>query len=79
MPDGISLNYSMLPRKLKAAGYESYHIGKWHQGLYTPQHTPVGRGFDHSYGFLEGNGESPTKKIQIPNATQTGPERIPNV
>lgn len=62
VPDGISLNYSMLPRKLKAAGYESYHIGKWHQGLYTPQHTPVGRGFDHSYGFLEGGEDHNTSR-----------------
>ena len=44
----------MLPRKLKAANYYSYHIGKWHQGLYTPEYTPVGRGFDESFGFLEG-------------------------
>ncbi len=28
--------------------------GKWHQGLYTPDYTPVGRGFDYSYGFLAG-------------------------
>ena len=44
--DGIHLNYSMLPKKLAAANYESAHLGKWHQGVYTPEYTPVGRGFD---------------------------------
>eukprot|EP00041_Stephanoeca_diplocostata_P036965 m.1375855 g.1375855 ORF g.1375855 m.1375855 type:complete len:654 (+) comp24961_c0_seq4:97-2058(+) len=54
LPDGTHLSYAMLPKKLKPAGYRSVHIGKWHQGLYTPQYTPVGRGFDYSFGFLEG-------------------------
>ena len=54
MPDGTHLDYAMLPQKLKAAGYYSVHVGKWHQGLYAPQYTPVGRGFDYSFGFLEG-------------------------
>jgi arylsulfatase A-like enzyme len=54
LPDGTHLDYAMLPKKLKAANYRSYHVGKWHQGIYTPEFTPVGRGFDFSYGFLEG-------------------------
>jgi len=62
LPDGISLGYAMLPRKLKDANYVSYHIGKWHQGLYTPQFTPVGRGFDQSYGFLEGGEDHNTSR-----------------
>eukprot|EP00947_MAST-08B_sp_MAST-8B-sp1_P001461 g1461.t1 len=52
----------MLPKKLKAANYTSVHIGKWHQGLYTPAFTPTGRGFDHSYGFLEGGEDHNTSK-----------------
>eukprot|EP00937_MAST-01D_sp_MAST-1D-sp2_P004643 g4643.t1 len=62
MPDGTHLGYSMLPQKLKAANYTSVHIGKWHQGLYAPQFTPVGRGFDHSYGFLEGGEDHNTSR-----------------
>ena len=62
MPDGTHLGYTMLPRKLKAANYTSVHIGKWHQGLYTPEFTPVGRGFDHSFGFLEGGEDHNTSK-----------------
>jgi arylsulfatase A-like enzyme len=52
----------MLPKKLKAAGYKSVHIGKWHQGLYLPECTPVGRGFDQSFGFLEGGEDHNTSK-----------------
>lgn len=60
--DGIHLNYSMLPKKLAAANYESAHLGKWHQGVYTPEYTPVGRGFDSSYGFLEGGEDHNTSR-----------------
>ena len=62
MPDGTHLSYNMLPAKLKAANYTSVHIGKWHQGLYAPEFTPTGRGFDHSYGFLEGGEDHNTSK-----------------
>jgi arylsulfatase A-like enzyme len=63
LPDGTHLSYDMLPKYLKAAGnYHSVHIGKWHQGLYTPQYTPVGRGFDESFGFLEGGEDHNTSQ-----------------
>lgn len=32
------------------------------QGLYTPQYTPVGRGFDEMFGFLEGGEDHNTSK-----------------
>lgn len=33
-----------------------------HQGLFTPEYTPVGRGFDHSFGFLEGGEDHNTSR-----------------
>lgn len=54
IPDCTPVEYSMLPKKLKDAGYISHHVGKWHQGLYKPSCTPIPRGFDTSYGFLTG-------------------------
>lgn len=54
IPEGVDLQYTMLPKHLAKVGYESYHIGKWHLGFHTPEYTPVGRGFNHSFGFLEG-------------------------
>jgi hypothetical protein len=49
-----NLNYTMIPAKLKPAGYVSYQIGKWHQGLEAMACVPQGRGFDHSFGYLSG-------------------------
>ena len=40
----------MIPAKLKRAGYTSFQVGKWHQGLESMACVPTGRGFDHSYG-----------------------------
>lgn len=41
----------LLPTKLKAAGYHTALIGKWHLGLESPN-TPTERGFDHFHGWL---------------------------
>ena len=38
---------------LKAAGYATGHIGKWHLG-YTPETMPNGQGFDYSFGHMGG-------------------------
>jgi len=56
VPEGINLGYTYITEKLATAsqGYVSYQIGKWHQGYYKPDYTPVGRGFNYSYGFLSG-------------------------
>ena len=55
-PDATDMRFTMLPKRLKEAHtpYYSIQIGKWHQGAASFSHTPVGRGFDESYGFLSG-------------------------
>lgn len=57
----IALNAQMLPQALKAAGYRTYGVGKWHLG---PEYEdgkpgnnaswPRQRGFDRFYGFYNG-------------------------
>ncbi|MEQ6332218.1 arylsulfatase [Sphingobium sp. MK2] len=57
----IALNAQMLPQALKAAGYRTYGVGKWHLG---PEYEdgkpgnnaswPLQRGFDQFYGFYLG-------------------------
>jgi arylsulfatase A-like enzyme len=41
----------LLPGVLKAAGYHTAAVGKWHLGLESPN-TPTERGFAHFQGFL---------------------------
>jgi hypothetical protein len=53
-PDATDVRFTMLPKRLKDADYWSIQIGKWHQGAASFSHTPVGRGFDESFGFLAG-------------------------
>ena len=42
-----------LPQRLKAAGYVTGMVGKWHLGE-KAGFTPLDRGFDHFFGFLGG-------------------------
>ncbi|HTU24601.1 MAG TPA: sulfatase-like hydrolase/transferase [Pirellulales bacterium] len=42
-----------LPQRLKAAGYVTAMVGKWHLG-HAPGLTPLDRGFDQFFGFLGG-------------------------
>ena len=71
LPDGTHLNYSMIPRRLGQYGYRSVHVGKWHQGLFRPDYTPIGRGFNKSVGFLEGGEDHNTSKT-FGNACKKG-------
>ncbi len=41
----------LLPQPLKAVGYHTAVIGKWHLGLEAPS-RPTDHGFDHFHGFL---------------------------
>lgn len=42
---------TLLPKPLKAAGYHTAIVGKWHLGYESPN-TPNDRGFDFFHGFL---------------------------
>ena len=50
---GIDPAETLLPARLKQAGYRTGVIGKWHLGAAQPFH-PLNRGFDYFYGFLGG-------------------------
>ena len=47
-------NETLLPEYLRAAGYRTAQIGKWHLGLYKPFALPLARGFDEQYGYYLG-------------------------
>jgi arylsulfatase B len=62
--DGLNLNFTLLPKKLKTAStpYRTVAVGKWHQGCYAEEYTPTRRGFDFSDGFLAGGQDHFTQK-----------------
>ena len=51
---GIPRNMTTIATKLKQARYKTHLVGKWHAGMATPDHIPTGRGFDTSFGYLNG-------------------------
>lgn len=61
MPRGIKT----FPDRLRAAGYSTWMVGKWHLG-HTEGHTPLDRGFDHFFGFYGGG------HYYLPEANQKG-------
>jgi len=50
---GLPLDQVTLPQTLKAAGYVTGIVGKWHLGA-APHFHPMKRGFDEFFGFLGG-------------------------
>lgn len=50
---GLPLDQRTLADRLKAAGYTTAAVGKWHLGSEPAQH-PQRRGFDEFFGFLGG-------------------------
>jgi arylsulfatase A-like enzyme len=51
---GLPTDEWLLPQALKAAGYETAIIGKWHLGHADRKYWPRQRGFDYQYGPLIG-------------------------
>ena len=60
---GANINMTMIPAKLKSAGYKTHMVGKWHEGFYEPSYLPVNRGFDTSSGFLGGGEDYMNQQI----------------
>lgn len=50
----VAPNVNLLPSYFKAAGYDTWMVGKWHLGLRERKAVPMSRGFDYFYGFLGG-------------------------
>jgi arylsulfatase A-like enzyme len=51
---GLAKGERTLADRLKALGYRTIAVGKWHLGD-APQFHPNARGFDHFYGLIGGN------------------------
>ncbi len=51
--EGMATSQVTMAEMLKAAGYATGHVGKWHLG-YVPETMPNGQGFDYSFGHMGG-------------------------
>jgi arylsulfatase A-like enzyme len=51
---GVPLTEHFLPESFRAAGYQTAMTGKWHLGHARRAFLPNARGFEHSYGHLNG-------------------------
>lgn len=57
---------ALLPLALRELGYRTHISGKWHIGE-TPEHRPLGYGFDTSYGYLRGQIDPYTHRYKFGN------------
>ncbi|PFX15298.1 Arylsulfatase J [Stylophora pistillata] len=53
-PYGLPLGVATTPQYLKALGYRTHGVGKWHLGFFEKEYTPPYRGFETYYGFWNG-------------------------
>jgi arylsulfatase A-like enzyme len=54
----MSLREATLPSLLRAAGYRTSLVGKWHLGI-DPEYMPLSRGFDEYFGVPYSNDMNP--------------------
>eukprot|EP00035_Acanthoeca_spectabilis_P026572 m.463235 g.463235 ORF g.463235 m.463235 type:complete len:540 (+) comp22965_c0_seq1:16-1635(+) len=59
---GIDLRMTLLPAKLKQAGYLTHMSGKGHLGARSPANLMINRGFDSHFGFLKGGEDHMTQR-----------------
>jgi arylsulfatase A-like enzyme len=59
---GLPTDETTLPQALKAAGYSTAMVGKWHLGHADRKYWPQNRGFEHFYGNLVGEVDYFTKE-----------------
>ncbi|MFI5131284.1 MAG: sulfatase-like hydrolase/transferase [Chitinophagales bacterium] len=50
---GLTAEFPSVASLMKAGGYETALIGKWHLG-FLPQHSPIKNGFDYFFGIHSG-------------------------
>jgi arylsulfatase len=60
-----------MPQLLKAAGYHTYMVGKWHMGK-APDQIPAARGFERDFSLLDGGGSY----WDMTNITASSPKSV---
>ncbi len=73
MSIGLPLSETTIANRLKAAGYATGMVGKWHLGV-APKFHPQQRGFDEYFGFLGG---AHIYRPDLPNIVFPGLQKAP--
>ncbi len=74
---GLPLSETTIAQRLKALGYLTCAVGKWHLGG-TPSHRPMQRGFDEFYGTLANTPFfHPTKFVDSRKSSEVQPIEDP--
>jgi len=76
--NGLPVEERTIADRLRAAGYRTIGLGKWHLG-YADHFHPMSRGFDHYFGFLQGARsywplENPTRLNRLLRDREVVPE-----
>ncbi|XP_046566685.1 arylsulfatase B-like [Haliotis rubra] len=53
-PKYLPINFTLIPQRMKALGYATHIVGKWHLGFCNWKYTPTERGFDSFVGYYSG-------------------------
>jgi arylsulfatase A len=74
---GLSVSETTMAQTLKAAGYATMCVGKWHVG-WTPQYLPTHRGFDGFFGIPYSSDMWPLPLMQNDQVIQdeVGPDTL---
>ncbi len=72
---GIPRDMTGLGTKMMEAGYATHQVGKWDAGMATHDHTPMGRGFQSSFGYFHHANDYYTEKAGgcVHNKTKVNP------
>jgi arylsulfatase A-like enzyme len=68
---GLPLTEITIADRMKAGGYVTGLVGKWHLG-YKPEYHPMKRGFDEFFGFLNGAHSYVNSKATDPHPIYRG-------
>ena len=74
---GLPASGESLPALLKATGYSTGLVGKWHLG-WKPEFGPNAHGFDEFYGFLSGAHSYYTDRAEIARVGPGEPDLFEN-
>jgi arylsulfatase A-like enzyme len=72
---GLDPDTSTLPMQLKAAGYQTSLVGKWHLGM-RDQHSPLRHGYDRFWGIRGGGVDYFTHDIRRTDSTNRADRAI---